>query len=116
MMMGFMGFRVIQSQGLLYKLGAVFATMYLMQTIVISIIGITTNPRAWCHICPAGTIQKSFDQEKYLLKADKKKCIDCGKCNDVCPMELPVKEIINQPDCIKCGRCIDECPKKVLSF
>jgi len=54
-------------------------------------------------------------QAPYFI-ADKSKCINCGICNKVCPMELPVKEIINHPDCIKCGRCIKACPKNVLSF
>lgn len=116
LMMSFMIYRVIQSQGIIYKLGAVFVSMYIMQTLIISIIAVTISPRAWCNFCPAGTIQRFFDRKKYLLKADKSKCINCGICNKVCPMEIPVKDIINHPDCIKCGRCVAACPKKALSF
>lgn len=115
-MMGFMGYRVIQSEGIVYKLGAVFVSMYLMQTVIILVIAIAFNPRAWCYICSAGTIQRTFDRKKHILKADKSKCTYCGVCNKICPMEISVKEIINHPDCIKCGRCIDVCPHGVLSF
>ena len=44
------------------------------------------------------------------------KCIDCGKCQKVCPMQLPVNEILDKPDCIKCARCVEACPKRALSF
>ena len=58
LMMSFIVYRVIQSQGLVYKLGAILVSMYIMQTLVISIIAVTVSPRAWCHFCPAGTIQR----------------------------------------------------------
>jgi ferredoxin-type protein NapH len=115
-MMSRMIYQIIQSQGILYKLGAVLLATYIMQTIIISIIAVTISPRAWCHFCPAGTIQRLFDRKKYVLKADKSKCIHCGLCNRICPMGIPVKDILNHPDCIKCGRCIEVCPKKVLKF
>ena len=115
-MMSFMIFRVIQSQGIVHKLGAILVSIYIMQTLIISIIAVTVSPRAWCHFCPAGTIQRFFDRKNHILKAHKDKCIKCGICNQVCPMQIPVREIINHPDCIKCGRCIDSCPKKVLYF
>ncbi len=50
------------------------------------------------------------------IEVDKEKCIDCGICKKVCPMQLPVNEILHKPDCIKCGRCVEACPKKALSF
>jgi ferredoxin-type protein NapH len=109
-------YQIFSAYGVLYKLGAVLLTSYIMQTLIISIIAVTISPRAWCHFCPAGTLQRLFDRKKYLLKANKSKCINCGLCNQICPMSIPVKEIINHPDCIKCGRCIEVCPKKVLRF
>jgi ferredoxin len=54
--------------------------------------------------------------KRYQLKVDASKCIDCGRCQRVCPMQLPVNEIMEKPDCIKCGRCIEACPKEALSF
>lgn len=116
LMMSFMIYRIFQSEGLVYKLGAIFVSMYIMQTLIISIIAVTVSSRAWCRFCPAGTIQRFFDRKKYVLKAHKEKCVNCGICNKVCPMELPVKEIVNHPDCIKCKRCVEACPKKVLYF
>jgi len=116
LMMSRMIYQIVQANGLLYKIGAALLSSYLLQTIIVLVLSITVSPRAWCHFCPAGTIQKVFDRKKYILKADKSKCINCGICNKVCPMEIPVKEILDHPDCIKCGRCIKACPKDVLSF
>ncbi|NMC09359.1 MAG: 4Fe-4S dicluster domain-containing protein [Methanothrix sp.] len=46
----------------------------------------------------------------------RKKCIECGKCQKVCPMQLSVKEILKMLDCIKCVRFVEACPKDALSF
>ena len=46
-------------------------------------------------------------------------CIDCSKCDRVCPMSIPVSMdlkdgSIRTSDCILCGECVDACPKGVL--
>ncbi|MBD3248563.1 4Fe-4S binding protein [Candidatus Woesearchaeota archaeon] len=115
-MMGFMVFRIIGSEGVFVKLGGIFVGIYIMQTLIISVIAIFVSPRAWCQICPAGTLQRLFDLKKNTIVVDKEKCIDCGLCSKVCPMHLKVNEIKYKPDCIKCGRCIDVCPKNALKY
>ncbi len=41
-------------------------------------------------------------------------CINCGKCDTVCPMGIQVSKIdrVNVNQCITCLKCIDSCPKK----
>jgi ferredoxin-type protein NapH len=39
-------------------------------------------------------------------------CIDCGKCNSVCPMELDVRSEIGGAECIACGDCKKACPQE----
>jgi len=63
-----------------------------------------------------GTVQRVAGRGKYQLKVDKELCIECGKCQKVRPMQLPVNEIMEKPDCIKCARCVEVCPKDALSF
>jgi ferredoxin-type protein NapH len=116
LLMGFMIFRIIKTQGIVDKIGMVFVSMCLVTTIIAIIFGITISPRAWCSFCPMGTAQKLIGKNKYKLECDLKECIKCGICSKVCPMHLPVKEIVHHPDCIKCGRCIVACPKKCLQF
>jgi ferredoxin-type protein NapH len=115
-MMGFMIWRILGTQGIVDKIGMVFVTMCILTTSISILFGISITPRAWCSFCPMGTVQRTLGGNKYQLKFDKDKCIECRKCQKVCPMQLPVNEILKKPDCIKCGRCIEACPKDALSF
>jgi len=115
-LMGFMGFRIIQTQGIIDKLGMVFVTLCILTTSIALLFGVAIAPRTWCSFCPMGTLQRALGGSKYRLKMDRTLCIDCGKCEKVCPMQLPVRGIGANPDCIKCARCIDACPKGALSF
>jgi ferredoxin-type protein NapH len=115
-LMGFMVFRIIQTQGVVDKVGVVFVTLCILTTSASIVFGVLIAPRAWCSFCPMGTMQRTLGGDKYQLKVEKEKCIECGKCQKVCPMQLPVNEILDKPDCIKCARCVEACPKEALSF
>jgi ferredoxin-type protein NapH len=116
LLMGFMVFRIIGTQGVVDKIGMVFVTLCILTTAIAIIFGISIAPRAWCSFCPMGTLQRTLGGSRYQLKVDRERCIECGKCQKVCPMQLPVNEILEKPDCIKCGRCVEACPKEALSF
>jgi ferredoxin-type protein NapH len=115
-LMGFMVFRIIEAYGIVDKIGMVFVTMCTMTTAAAILFGVFIAPRARCCFCPMGTLQRSLGGSKYQLKVDRNRCIECGKCQKVCPMQLPVNEILEKPDCIKCARCVEACPKQALSF
>ncbi len=115
-LMGFMIWRIIQTQGVVDKVGMVFVTMCILTTSVAILFGVAIAPRAWCSFCPMGTMQRALGGTRYQLKVDKELCIECGKCEKVCPMQLPVSEILEKPDCIKCARCVEACPKGALRF
>lgn len=115
-LMGFMVFRIIQTQGVVDKVGMVFVTLCILTTSVAILFGVVIAPRAWCTFCPMGTMQRTLGGSRYQLKVDRELCIECGKCQKVCPMQLPVIEILDKPDCIKCARCVDACPKDALRF
>ncbi len=115
-LMGFMIFRLIGTQGMVDKVGMFFVANYIMMASFVTIFGISITTRAWCTICPMGTLQRAIGGKKYPLKIDQEKCIDCKTCQKACPMQLPVNELKEKPDCIKCERCIEACPKEALSF
>lgn len=94
----------------------VFVTLCILTTSLSILFGVAIAPRAWCTFCPMGTLQRGMGGSKYQLQADKELCIECGKCRNVCPMQLSPNEILQKPDCIKCGRCVEVCPKGALSF
>ena len=76
--------------------------------------------RAFCkYICPITVFLKPASYFSVLrVKCDIGKCINCGKCKKVCPMNVDMinnsRKRINGTECILCGNCIAECPQMAL--
>lgn len=118
-LMGFMGYRIANTIGSLNtfeKIGMVFVTMCLVTTAIAALLGSYLSPRTWCSFCPMGTAQHLLGGNRYPLKLAKEKCINCKKCEKICPMQLKIRQDDAKPDCIKCGRCVTACPKDALQF
>ncbi|TGC09195.1 4Fe-4S binding protein [Methanolobus halotolerans] len=116
MMMVFMGYRLLSTEGVINQIGMVFVIMCIMTTSIALVAGITVSPRTWCTFCPMGTVQNLIGGSKYQLHMDDSKCVSCKKCDRSCPMQLDVHTNEHKPDCIKCGRCITTCPTNALAF
>ncbi len=92
----------------------------LYYTIGIALAFIFKDNRAFCkYICPVSIFLKPASYFSVLrVKCDTEKCISCGKCKRVCPMNVDVpnncRKRKNGTECILCTKCIDECPKKAL--
>jgi len=76
--------------------------------------------RAFCkYICPITVFLKPMSYFAWFrVKCNKKKCISCGKCKQVCPMNVDVmdnsRKRENGTECILCMECVKACPKKAL--
>ncbi|MCR5354265.1 MAG: 4Fe-4S binding protein [Lachnospiraceae bacterium] len=76
--------------------------------------------RAFCkYICPIIVFLKPMSYFSLLrIKCDKDKCISCGKCKQVCPMDVDVtdnsRKRKNGTECILCMECVKNCPTKAL--
>lgn len=68
--------------------------------------------RPFCkYLCPLGAFYALFNRFSFFqMTLNQEKCIDCGLCEKVCPMEVEVRKNINHPECIRCGRCQAVCP------
>jgi ferredoxin-type protein NapH len=66
----------------------VFVTMCLVTTAVAVLLGSYLSPRAWCSFCPMETAQRLLGGNRYQLKLNEEKCVECTKCETVCPMQL----------------------------
>ncbi len=76
--------------------------------------------RAFCkYICPITIFIKPMSYFSLIrIKCDKEKCISCGKCKRVCPMNVDVtdnsRKRVNGTECILCMECVKNCPKNAL--
>ena len=76
--------------------------------------------RAFCkYICPITVFMKPMSYfSLFRVKCDKSKCVSCGKCKKVCPMDVDVidnsRKRKNGTDCILCMECVKVCPKNAL--
>ncbi len=76
--------------------------------------------RAFCkYICPITAFLKPASYFSLLrVKNEAGKCVSCGKCKSVCPMNVDMtdnsRRRLNGTECILCFRCVEECPTKAL--
>lgn len=73
--------------------------------------------RPFCkYLCPLGATYGLFHPISLArIEVDTEKCVTCGKCQNVCKMDIPVWKQPNSMECIRCGDCIKACPVGALS-
>lgn len=76
--------------------------------------------RAFCkYICPITVFLKPASYFSLSrVKNDTEKCVSCGKCKTVCPMDVDMTDNArrrkNGTECILCLKCVEACPKHSL--
>jgi ferredoxin-type protein NapH len=79
--------------------------------------------RAFCkYICPIPVFQKIGSKYSLLkMEIDHKKCVDCKKCEQNCPMQIKLLEYKNKEmrimstECILCQTCSNICPVNAIN-
>lgn len=103
--------------------------MYYAVVVVIVGMAVAFGRRAFCHylcwmapfMAIGQKVRHGLGAPAMHLAAAADRCIGCGNCNRVCPMGLPVMEMVRSenrgnPECILCGECVDACPQQVIGF
>ena len=73
--------------------------------------------RPFCkYLCPLGAFYGFFNRiALYRFSVDPDRCIRCGKCRDVCGMDIKTWETPNSMECIRCGDCRVICPTNAIT-
>ena len=104
------------NSGIRAALGALFSWKLgiLITVIVLSVLFY----RPFCKwLCPLGAFYALLNKVSLLgMKVDKHKCVSCGKCAQVCRMDVDVTKTPDHTECIRCGMCVHACPTKAVSF
>ncbi len=88
------------------------ALVILAVTLLLSLV----VERSWCkYACPYGAMLGLFNFVRiFKVRRTKTSCIDCGSCDNACPMNIEVSkgEAVLNHQCISCLRCTSEtvCP------
>ncbi len=85
---------------------------------VLVLMGGFFKRRAFCSICPLGTIMGFFYHiSPFRIKKDCQSCTECGACYEACPMGIKMiytereKTDVTHANCIMCGECVRCCPE-----
>ena len=98
---------------------------FIVGNVIYYLIGIVLafafkDNRAFCkYICPITIFLKPTSYFSLIrIKCNKDKCISCGKCKSICPMNVDPtdnsRNRLNGTECILCMECVKNCPKKAL--
>ena len=97
-------------------LGALFSVKACI--LIITLIGCLSVCRFFCKVmCPLGAIYGLLNKVSiYHMECNKKTCVSCGKCHNICPMDVDPVKNPNSAECIRCGKCVASCPKESLAL
>ena len=104
-----------------------YLIIYAIVVSCIYLFSLFTGKRGMCHslcwMAPFMVIGEKLADllhiPRFRLKSVPDTCISCEKCSRICPMGLPVFEMVkdqkmDHTECIHCLSCIDTCPKKSI--
>lgn len=117
-LMGMMTFQLVHAWGDAAAVGRVFWNLLLVTTLVGVALAFPFRARTWCAFCPMGSMASWIGKGRRPLYLQEDKCVSCGLCAKVCPMELDpsAQGMLTHGDCLKCSRCVVSCPKHALGF
>jgi len=119
-LMGAMTTQLVFAWGDWEAVGRVFVILLTVTTAVGVFMALTGHQRAWCKVCPAGTMAYWLGKGKgQQLRIGQPDCRNCGACGAVCPMDLTPQAMAaadgpTHADCLKCSACVNRCPVNVL--
>ncbi len=86
--------------------------------VVLTIAGCVLCCRFFCKVmCPLGAVYGILNKFSLLrLRVDHSRCVSCGKCREVCVMDIDPVKSPDSAECIRCGKCAASCSKQAISI
>jgi polyferredoxin len=122
LVIGDLNFSYPYVQDLISYSSEIYATIYPLIFVALTVVGSFAIRRVWCRFCPTGAslaVVNRFRGFKWApalhLDKDEEKCTKCGICKRVCPVQ--VTDVYEQKGgkigtsmCMLCTRCVEMCP------
>jgi len=105
-----------------WAIGGFFVLLLTITTAVGVGLGLIWQQRSWCYLCPIGTMSSWVGKNRRPLALAAEACVECGRCQKHCPMQLSPaamkdgEPLAHRGDCLKCGLCAASCPTGALAF
>lgn len=104
---------VVDARMLLFFLAPSTTTLWVLSFLVLASFFLRNF---WCrYLCPYGALMGIFAWLGPLrVSRDQQSCINCRKCEKVCPGSIRVAEqtTVTSPECLGCLECLAACPVK----
>ncbi len=86
--------------------------------LIATLIGCIICCRFFCKVmCPLGAVYGLLNKVSlYRVRVNHEGCVSCGKCRDICPMDIDPVPKPDSAECIRCGKCAAACPVKAISI
>ncbi|MBO4367542.1 MAG: 4Fe-4S binding protein [Clostridia bacterium] len=97
----------------LSMLGMLFTKKFII--LVLTFLACMFLYRPFCRfLCPLGAIYGFFAKTAFTgIQTDQTACTMCGRCVQVCRMDI---RHVGDHECIHCGECISKCPENAIRF
>ena len=107
---------VLANESLRSGLGFLF--WWKLGLLILTIASSMVIYRPFCkYVCPLGAFYALFNRVSLTrMELSRSRCVSCGHCEQVCPMQVQVLKDINSTECIRCGRCAQACPADAIAL
>lgn len=122
MLMGMLTWQINRHWPDPWAIGGSFVLLLSVTTTVAMMLGLIWQQRAWCYLCPIGTMANWVGKNRRPLLLAPELCTQCNVCAKNCPMQLAPAALKGQAampyrgDCLKCSLCVESCPQAALTF
>lgn len=102
---------VVDARMLLFFIAPTVTTIWALSALVLASFFLRNF---WCrYLCPYGALMGILAWHGPLrINRDEQSCINCRKCEKVCPGSIRVAEqtVVTSPECLGCLECVAACP------